>query len=436
MLPKNRSDGQARNLGNFAGLNRIACTLLIAALIFTGAACRKGPPPTRAEKKELLIIAADPPFSGDAVKAAAQKFHEQSGVKVELRSSDKADQDIQSAILQKNAPDVALVSRSFDTWKMIEQGQLTDLRSSLKEPYDNTHTPWRSAFFPETLDLGNYENHQYLVPIGMFVTGWWHDARLFEENNWQTPRTYQDLLVLCQRISAAGIAPITYPGQYPANLINGMLAPWIVSFGGSEAFEACQSLKPGAWNSPAVLRAATMIRELRDMGYLQAGANGMNPDEAFAELSKQRAAFLVIGSDFRFAGDGEPAFARPPVIGDGKGDPDSVLLTSELAFVPKGAENPAAGIAFLRFLTTETTLNPFGNPIRPIAPTTSPLKFTPLVAVAQSQHRLVDSWRIRYPRLYDAVGAALRELLEGRLSPAEFTDRCEQQAKLIRLSQK
>jgi hypothetical protein len=53
--------------------------------------------------------------------------------------------------------------------------------------------------------------------------------------------------------------------MYPYYMIFGMLIPWAYGVGGQKAVLDAQNLVPGAWNSPAMLKAAQMIDELNNL---------------------------------------------------------------------------------------------------------------------------------------------------------------------------
>src|SRR5207245_8487241 len=141
------------------------------------------------------------------------------------------------------------------------------------------------------------------------------------------PHTWSELLSLCAKIKAAGIAPITYQGKYLYYMIDGFLLPWAVSAGGIKVVDDAQSLVPGAWKSPAFLQAARMIKELKDKGYFQDGANGMSHTESQMEFVSGRAAMIPCGTWLHsemskvMPPDFQMVYFRPPVLDNDPGDP-------------------------------------------------------------------------------------------------------------------
>ncbi len=172
----------------------------------------------------------------------------------------------------------------MDYWQLIYDGQVLQLDDALAgKSYDGKST-WKDTFEPSLLALGAYNGKQYELPYHFNVMGWWYNPDTFAKHGWAVPKTFRELVALCPKIKAAGIAPITYQGQYPDYTIKGFLFPWVVSVGGIKAADDAQSLVPGAWKSPAFLKAAQMIKQLRDAGFFEDGAEWTQPHRIAARL--------------------------------------------------------------------------------------------------------------------------------------------------------
>src|SRR5688500_18656500 len=114
----------------------------------------------------------------------------------------------------------------------------------LTSAYGKSEGTWKDTFIPAILDLGRYEGQQYLLPYYLTLNGWWYNVNLFEEKGWRPPGTYDELLALCEKIKATGIAPITYQGKYPYYALQGFFLPWAISIGGIEGYRAAEALEP------------------------------------------------------------------------------------------------------------------------------------------------------------------------------------------------
>ena len=106
--------------------------------------------------------------------------------------------------------------------------------------------------------------------------GWWYNAALFREKNWQVPTSWEEFLELAPKIKEAGIAPFIHQGSKQINyLIWGYLYEAVAAAGGYEAFEdAFLRLKEGSWKSDAMLQAATWLYQIEEKGFMYEGAAG------------------------------------------------------------------------------------------------------------------------------------------------------------------
>ncbi|RYH93676.1 MAG: extracellular solute-binding protein, partial [Acetobacteraceae bacterium] len=260
-------------------------------------------------------------------------------------------------------PDLMFPGWGMDHWALAEEEGLEPLDAALDGPPDDGPGKdgpgkWRDTFEPALLKLGQLDGKQYVLPYYFNVMGWWYDPGVFKKHGWTPPSTYEELLALAPKIKAAGIAPITYQGQYPYYMVEGMLMPWAYSVGGQKAVDDAQSLEPGAWKSPAMLRAASMIAELKTKGFFQEGATGLSHTQSQQAFLEGKAAMIPCGtwlySEMKKtmpAGSGME-YMLPPVVKGGAGDPKAILIGIEPWMVPSGAKNKEGAIALFRYMTS------------------------------------------------------------------------------------
>jgi N-acetylglucosamine transport system substrate-binding protein len=279
----------------------------------------------------------------------------------------------------------------------------------------------------------------------VMVMGWWFDPGVFAKNGWAPPKTWDELLALCEKIKARGIAPITYQGQYPYYMIEGMLMPWAYAHGGMAALNDLQNLEPGAWKSASVLDAATKIDELNRRGYFQKGATGMSHTESQTQFLNGKAAMIPCGSWlFSEMKEVMPAGATveyflPPVPGGGKGDPSMVIIGIEPWMVPTDAKNPDAAIALFKYMTSLDKAKEFVEQkgtlmaIRGSEEAKMPAVLKgPAGAVKSAKEVWANQYRQWYPGFEKEIEGALTSMLNRELSPQQFVDRCEAAAEKTR----
>ncbi len=425
------------------GLKGLAMTAALGAA-FAMVACSGGGG-AAADNKKVEVLVFKGGYGSDFYEAAAEEFNKATGKEVEVIGDPRIDQQVQPRMQKGDPPDLMYPGWRFDHWKAVDDGAIMDLTETMKSKPASGEGTWGDTFEPALLKLGQYEGKQYVLPYFFSVIGWWYDPDLFAEKGWAPPKTYAEMLNLCQKIKAAGIAPITYQGQYPDYMISGMLTPWTISSGGLEAFNACQNLEPGAWKSPAVIKAASMIKELSDMGYFQQGATAMSHTESQAEFVNRRAAMIPCGtwlnSEMKesMPEGRKMAFFLPPVIGDGAGDPTAVMIKIEPWMVPAEAKNKEAAIDYFKSMTTVEKAKQFVTEkgtlmaIKGANDVELPGYLQGAAdAFKNSKATYAPLWREWYPTLYKAVEGAITELLNGQLTPEAFGDKIEAEAEKIR----
>ncbi|MES1227359.1 MAG: extracellular solute-binding protein, partial [Armatimonadota bacterium] len=304
---------------------------------------------------------------------------------------------------------------------------------------------WGDTFDPTLLKMGQFDGKQYMLPFYLMLYGWWYDPGVFAKNGWTPPKNYAELLTLCEKIKAKGIAPITFQGKYPYYMVEGMLMPWAYSVGGADAIKACQNMEPGAWKSPSILQAAKMIVELKDKGYFEQGATAMTHTESQTEFLQGKAAMIPCGtwlsSEMKsvMPPNAKMEFFLPPVVDGGKGDPTMLIVGIEPWMVPAKAKNPSAGIEFFRYMTSLDKAKQFVREkgtlmaIKGSEQTELP---EVLKKPAEAYKGAKDVWSVMYKLWYPSFETelenSLTSLVNGQSTPEQFCDRVEAAADKVR----
>lgn len=370
----------------------------------------------------------------------------QPGTKLNVWGNPRIWEQLRPRFVAGNPPDLTWPGWGMDYWALIYESQVQPLDSALAGPPDGGDGgAWRDTFEPSLLKLGQYQGKQYMMPYHYNVEGWWYNPDLFTRHGWKPPQTWSQLLALCPEIKAAGIAPLTFQGKYPYYMTTGFLFPWVISAGGVQAFNNAQDLVPGGWKSPAFLKAAQMIDQLRSLGYFEKGATGMTHTESQMEFVSGRAAMIPCGtwlhsemskvmpSGFRMA------FMLPPVLDAGPGDPTNICIGIEPWIVPRKARHQATGIDFFRYLTSRSVATRFveqKGTLMSIKDSTPAQIPDYLAAPAAAFKASKAVWSVQYSLWYQNFGTetqnAMAALLEGQATPQQFVDRLEAAAAATR----
>lgn len=438
-------------------INLMRCMLVFsAALCLAALGCSGGSSTPTATKTaagkpavltgKLEVAAFKGGYDIDFYQQAAKEFQaKHPGLDIKVWGNPRVWEQLRPRFVGGNPPDLCFPGWGMDHWALAEEGQLTDLDSALDGPPADGKGTWRDTFEPQVLKLGQLEGKQYVLPYYVMLYGWWYDPGVFAKNGWTPPKTFEDLLALCDKIKAKGLAPITYQGKYPYYMIDGMLLPWAESAGGPDAVKAAQNLEPGAWKSPAMLKAAQMIDELNKRGDFQQGATALSHTESQTEFLQGKAAMIPCGtwlfSEMKkvMPAGAKMAFFLPPVLSDGKGDPTSLLIGIEPWMVPTAAKNPQAAIELFKYMTSlpdakrfveeKGTLMSIKGSDQAKLPD---VLVQPAAALRDSKYVWAVQYRQWYPEFDKEIQNSLTAMLNGELTPEAFCDRVEAAAEKTR----
>jgi N-acetylglucosamine transport system substrate-binding protein len=381
----------------------------------------------------------------DFYAQAAKEFDAKHGTKTTVVGDPRIWVNLQPELNSGTPPDLMFPGWGMDHWLLAEEGQIFTLDQALDSPAAEGTGTWRDTFEPSILKMGQKDGKQYVLPYYFNVQGWWYDPGVFAKNGWTPPKTFDDLLKLCDQIKAKGMAPITFQGKYPYYMLEGMLLPWAASIGGVEAVNDAQNLTPGAWKSPTMLQAAKMIKQLNDAGDFEKGAVGMTHTESQTEFVMGKAAMIPCGtwlySEMKntMPPGAKMQFMNTPVVTGGKGDPTALDISIEPWMIPSAAKNPNGAVALFKYMTSLTKAKQFveqkGTLMAIKGSDQAKLPET-LVEAAKSFKASKTVWsylaRQWYPKLETEVENALTSMLNNEITPEQFCDRAEAAAQKMR----
>lgn len=422
----------------------VLCALLVLAL---AAGCgSKKQAGTSGGKIELEVASFQGGYGLDFFEYAAREYEKlHPDVKIRVWGNPRIWEQLRMRFVSGDVPDLCWPGWGMDVWALVAEGRVMEMDKYLETKAYGQDKTWRETFNQDLLDKGRFNGHYYIMPFNNNVFGWWYNVGMFEKHGWKSPKTYDELLVLCETIKKAGIAPITYQGKYPAYMLQGFFFPWAISAGGMQAFKDAENLKPGAWKSPAFLKAAEMIAELRNKGYFQRGAMGMDHTGSQMEFVLGRAAMIPcgtwLGSEMKkqIPEGFRMEYMNPPVLKDGKGDPNTVMAAAETWIIPKQAKHPDVAADFFKFMTSLDMAKEFvlqKNTLMSIVGSDEVELPTDLVLPAKYLREASATWDADYADWYKALNkateSALAALLNGEVTPAECIERMEKAAEAVR----
>jgi N-acetylglucosamine transport system substrate-binding protein len=355
---------------------------------------------------------------------------------------------LQPRFVDGNPPDVLNNSggNQIDFNGLVAQNALADLGELLDAPsLDDPKKAVRDTLIPGTVDVGSYNGRCLSLNYAYTAYGIWYSSTLFTRRGWRYPETWDEMIALCRRIKAAGIAPWTYPGMHPRYMSWPILAS-AAKLAGPEILIAIDNLEPNAWKHDAVKAAAEAYSQLAVDGFILAGSDGMDHIQAQTAWCRGQAAFYSCGSwleneqkdvtptDFRMT------IAPTPSLTNGDKLPFAAVqaTASEPFVVPARAKNMPGGLEYLRVMLSREGTADF---IRRVSSLTSvrgssagislPAGLTSVTKLLEAPGARSFNWMygLRYRMLErKLVDAACGELFTKRINAAQFVNRCQQAA--------
>jgi N-acetylglucosamine transport system substrate-binding protein len=274
-------------------------------------------------------------------------------------------QEMQPRFVAGNPPDVLDDSgaQKIQYATLVAEDQLADLGPLLDAPsIGDPNVPVRDTLLPGVIEQGTFDDRFLILNYVYAAYPMWYSKPLFEQHGWQPPGTWDEMLALCEQITAAGISPWAYGGTNAADYVLDLNLGMAAKQGGTEVLKNIDNLEPNAWKQDAVVAGTQAVEELVRKGYFMPGCEALKHTEAQTAWVQGQAAFYVSGSwlENEMKGIAPPDFAMTaapvPLIDAGAAMPLEALhtLPTEAFVVPKQAKNVNGGLEYLRFmLSTE-----------------------------------------------------------------------------------
>ena len=285
-------------------------------------------------------------------------------IKINIYGSPRIDDQISVQIMDGKLPDAA--SAPYVLWpQLIRSGQVLDLTPYLKQKNWEGDEVWENTFFPGTLDVWRVDNRVGGLPVSMACWTIFYNKALFREHNWEPAKTWDEFYVLCDKIKAAGVAPISIPG------VSWLYADAFFRYAyynlvGAQGWKEMLDLKPGARTASPYIRAAEVEQTVISR-YAMRGWQGETHTGAEQSFLLGRSAMTVSGSwlvnemEGKLSNTFELGIMNFPLFKDGVTDPSAVHIGSDCFFVfnTGNPDRVQKTIEFLKFLTSKERATAF-----------------------------------------------------------------------------
>jgi multiple sugar transport system substrate-binding protein len=265
-----------------------------------------------------------------------------------------------SWLTSKQAPDVVTWFAGYRMQAFAEKGLL--------EPIDNVF-PGGSfeKEFPAAFKMpSSYSGHVYFMPQSWYWWAVYYNKDVFKKLNLSIPKNQQEFYAVCDKLKAAGIAPIAI-GAKDTWTAGGWFDYLDSAVNGGEFHQKLTNGKV-AYTDPAVKKTFNYIADMAKRGYFMPNASSYSWQEAANVLFRGEAGMYLMG---QFIMDVAPAdvkskidFFRFPSFG--RSD-YSVDTPTDGFMIPKNAKNKDNAKKFMAFLATAKAQEMFCKPLGRLA---------------------------------------------------------------------
>ncbi|TDE37269.1 carbohydrate ABC transporter, N-acetylglucosamine/diacetylchitobiose-binding protein [Nonomuraea mesophila] len=396
-------------------------------------------------------------FDGGFGQAYATDIHQPlfkskyANVEIKHNSTKEITKVLQPRFAGGNPPEVIDNSGAnfMDFGALSQDGQLQDLTPLLDAPsWDDPNVKVRDLLDPSVVEIGTYDGKFSVLGYVNYIHGIWYSQKVFDDNGWEIPKTWDAFLELCETIKKSGkMAPFTYAGKHPQYLYEPLLT-MAAKIGGNDVLVNIDNLEDGAWTAEPMLTAAEKWAEV-GAKYLMQGTAGLDHVQTQTAQNKMQVAMLPCGSwleneqksttpeDFAYA-----MFPLPDVTSS-DAMPYGTLHTQpgENFIVSAKSAHPQAGMEYLRAMLSKKAAGDFSELVTTVTTVKgasegrdiSPGVTSASKAVADAgENTLYYRWYTWYGPLNDEAKAATGQLMTGGLKPKAYLERIQKKADEIK----
>jgi N-acetylglucosamine transport system substrate-binding protein len=369
----------------------------------------------------------------------------------------KAEVDIAGALQSRfvggNPPD--FVDDSGDgqipLGQLVSDKQLYDLTDLYNAPsWDDPNKKVRDTLVPGAVEQGTFGDKPYVMNMALTVFGTWYNKKLFDDHQWETPKTWDDMMSLSAEMKKAGVYPWTYPGVHARYMVWPLLA-MAAKLAGPEILVDIDNLKEGAWGHEAIKESANALASLRTKGYVLPGTEGMDHIQAQGKWCAGKAAFVPCGSwleneekDAPKTDGFEFAVMPEPLLSSDSKMPQETIFASpgEPYIVPAAAKNPRGGLEYMRIMLSQEGAKGFTKEVSSLTVvkgSADGVELPPGLTSAQAALKAAGDnvinymWWTWYGDMWNpGINAQMQDLLSGRKNVDQWVEGCEGEAKKVR----
>lgn len=231
-------------------------------------------------------------------------------------------------------------------------------KAGLLTPLDDAYVEygWDQRIYPWTRERAQFDGKSYGVANELEFIGVFYNKRIFEENGWAIPQTWDELMGLCSAAKDAGLIPVAFTNSdsWPSYHMFSMVMNNEV---GRERLASMISGKE-SWDNPDTVRAIQrFFVDMNTEGCFPPDLNSINYDDGIAMLQNGQAAMHMSGTW------NVETFSNPDMTSEPIGffflpsiDGKPVVVPGGIGsgwVVSSASEHPEAVLKFLDYLVSD-----------------------------------------------------------------------------------
>lgn len=235
--------------------------------------------------------------------------------------------------------------------EVIDAGLLAELDPKVYEDY---------GFIEGSLAGFSKDGKLYGLPRNSDVMAFFYNKKIFDDNGWTVPQTFDELLALCGKIKEKGLIPVSMSGadKWPISIF---ITDAIAKYHGPGAMDiTAKAVEEKDFSDEIFVKSAQLLKDSVDAGMFQTGFETSDYGSAMNLFANGQAAMFYMGSwEMSMANntdvspeirDNIRAFSMPVVSG-GNGEITDIAAWNGGGFsVTSGSKVKEEAIKFLNYM--------------------------------------------------------------------------------------
>ncbi|MBE1492029.1 N-acetylglucosamine/diacetylchitobiose ABC transporter substrate-binding protein [Plantactinospora soyae] len=342
----------------------------------------------------------------------------------------------------------------LDFGALVADGQMQDLTELWDAPsVDDPSKKVRDTLIPGVVEQGMFSTPDgsrkpYVLYYVSTVYGIWYSGKLFKDNSWTAPTTWEQFTALCEQIKGKGITPFGYAGANAAYYMWNVILTQAAKVGGPDVLKNIDNLEADAWKADSVIQSAKAWAEI-GAKYGDKSFEGLKHTDVQLRQNQGKLAFYPSGDWLENeqkkdtpAGFEYQLMAVPSLTASDKLPAGAIRAAGgEGYFVSAKSKNPRGGMEYMRQMLSKAGTRGFTETVgaATVVPAGSEgYQFPPGVASSQAAlktaganvfNMMFDNW---YKELDTEARTATNELMFGRASAEQWAERIQKRADTIK----